>query len=503
MKKVTLALILILLLGTLVYGMEFLDLRPAGDIDKTWRCVAVDGSHMLAGVDNGRLYTSSDYGENWVERQPAGDAAKYWRSCAISGSNMIATVSSGRLYTSNDYGVNWTERQPAGDADKNWYSCAASGTYMIAAVNGGRFYVSSDGGANWAEKQPIGDVNDYWHTCAISGEQIIVCSQKVYGSSDYGESWVERTPYGYSTLKDWYCVSISGQYMVIAINGSRIYTSLDYGVNWTKRTPAGDVNKNWYSCAISGAYIIAGISGGRLYTSEDYGVNWTERQPAGDVNQNWYSCAADGDNMIAGAYQDRLWRLYEPPTHTSQYPPEQSDVYVKATSKSGTLHWPYFATDPTKLLIGISTRNSWAGGDFQNSNQRFHIDLGSGKIIKRIYYENFHSRGINTTMGAENFTFWGSNTAGDFADLVYVNDGTWVDLTLLLSQTTFDQHVALDREDPKFITVTNSVAYRYYAFKFADNYGAADYMAVRRIELQTEVVEPPLAVNVIFFSTPY
>ncbi|GAG81167.1 unnamed protein product, partial [marine sediment metagenome] len=40
MKKVTLSLILILLLGTLVYGMDFLELRPAGDIDSTWRCWA-------------------------------------------------------------------------------------------------------------------------------------------------------------------------------------------------------------------------------------------------------------------------------------------------------------------------------------------------------------------------------------------------------------------------------------------------------------------------------
>ncbi len=39
--------------------------------------------------------------------------------------------------------------------------------------------------------------------------------------------------------------------------------------------------------------------------------------------------------------------------------------------------------------------------------------------------------------------------------------------------------------DPKYITVTNSTAYRYYAFKFADAYGSIYYMGVRRIELQT------------------
>jgi len=34
------------------------------------------------------------------------------------------------------------------------------------------------------------------------------------------------------------------------------------------------------------------------------------------------------------------------------------------------------------------------------------------------------------------------------------------------------------------ITVTNTIAYRYYAFKFSDNWGDASFMAVRRIILQ-------------------
>ena len=41
--------------------------------------------YMLAGVYNGRLYTSSDYGVSWTERQPAGDADKGWRGCSVSG----------------------------------------------------------------------------------------------------------------------------------------------------------------------------------------------------------------------------------------------------------------------------------------------------------------------------------------------------------------------------------------------------------------------------------
>ena len=146
----------------------------------------------------------------------------------------------------------------------------------------------------------------------------------------------------------------------------------------------------------------------------------------------------------------------------------------------------YLATNPPKSLTGSYAQAAWLADVGTSTNQRFHIDLGSAKIIKRIYYENVHHNGGTTTAGVKNFTFWGSNTAGDFADLVYLNDGTWVDLTLLLAQSTFDQHVALDQADPKYIVVTNSTAYRYYAFKFADNYGEGIFIGVRRIELQTE-----------------
>lgn len=172
-----------------------------------------------------------------------------------------------------------------------------------------------------------------------------------------------------------------------------------------------------------------------------------------------------------------------PPSYISQYPPEFSDTYVKATSFVGFNFTPWRTTDPSKLLIGDSTNNCWNSDEDAIVNQRFHIDLGSAKIIQRIYYENFHKFGGITTKGANNFTLWGSHSAESFAELTYGVDTGWIQITS--SQNTFDIHVASDQTDPKFITLTNSTAYRYYAFKFADNHSGSDYMSVRRIELQT------------------
>lgn len=162
----------------------------------------------------------------------------------------------------------------------------------------------------------------------------------------------------------------------------------------------------------------------------------------------------------------------------SKYPPAYSTTYVKATNEIYNI--AYNATNPANPLTGVDS-TEWASGNLLNTNQRFHIDLGAAYTITRIYFENSHSAGTSTNAGSKNFTLQGSNNGSDFADLVYANDGTWTNITT--SPTQFAQHVAADVADPQYFTVTNSTAYRYYAVKIADGWGAL-YMAIRRIELQ-------------------
>ena len=178
------------------------------------------------------------------------------------------------------------------------------------------------------------------------------------------------------------------------------------------------------------------------------------------------------------------------PTYTSVYPPAQNSTYVKASTNFSTYD-PFNATDPTTSLTGEwgSPSKGWISSSGSVTNQRYHIDLGSSKVVTRIYYENMHNSGDLTNVGVKNFTFWGSNTAGDashsgFADVTNWNDDSaWVQLNTNVS--AFSQHSATNTVDPRYITVTNSTPYRYYAFKFADNYNYGTLMGVRRIELQT------------------
>lgn len=177
--------------------------------------------------------------------------------------------------------------------------------------------------------------------------------------------------------------------------------------------------------------------------------------------------------------------------YTAVYPPAHDDAHVKATSKFSTSYWAYYGTDPAKSLTDGPSGNSWLAGSGSVTNQRFHIDLGSAKIVRRIYYENQHNSGGDTDWGANNFTFQGSNNAAAFAELTYATDTNWTGLTI--AQSTFDIHVSANQADPKYILVTNTVAYRYYAFKIADGHGDPAAMGPRRLTLQTEDGYPPAA----------
>ena len=173
--------------------------------------------------------------------------------------------------------------------------------------------------------------------------------------------------------------------------------------------------------------------------------------------------------------------------YESHYPPEQSGTYVRATTNNAdTDYRAWYATDPTKSLVGSSATNEWRSLANIIINQRFHIDLGSAEIIDRIYYENSHSSGFNTNAGVKDFTFWGSNDSNSFDNLTYEADLGWIQLEV--NKVAFDEHAQYsDYPDPKYVIVNSSISYRYYSFKFANNYGRTSYMSVRRIELQSYV----------------
>ncbi len=214
-------------------GGDWLETQPGGDINSYWHCVASDsdGSNLVAGINNGRLYISSDGGATWTETRPSGDVDDYWYCVASDsdGSNLIVGASNGRLYTSSDSGVTWTERQPAGAVDKAW-RCVASdsdGSNLIAGAYTGRLYTSSDSGVTWTERQPAGNVDQDWYSVASSsdGSNLIAgaSSGRLYVSSDSGVTWTESGVWNVDLA--WRCVASDsdGSNLIAGINDSRLF----------------------------------------------------------------------------------------------------------------------------------------------------------------------------------------------------------------------------------------------------------------------------------------
>ncbi len=170
-------------------------------------------------------------------------------------------------------------------------------------------------------------------------------------------------------------------------------------------------------------------------------------------------------------------------TYTTQDPIAFNTTTCRSTTDNGADRRAHFNVDPALALIEGGSSVAWLAPN--TTNQRFHIDLNTAKIIRRIKYDNSHESGSLTNRGTNNFVFQGSNIgSGTFDDLVFANDEGWTNLTVV--QSTFDEHTAANTTDTKFILVTNEVEFRYYAFKFADNHGDGSFMGGRNINLQTE-----------------
>jgi len=111
--------------------------------NRNWRSVACseDGAKLVAAVNGGQIYTSSDLGVTWTAH--ASNQAWYCVASSADGTKLVAAVLSGEIYTSSDSGVTWTPRA----SQRNWFSIASSadGTKLVAAVTGGHIYTS---GAN-------------------------------------------------------------------------------------------------------------------------------------------------------------------------------------------------------------------------------------------------------------------------------------------------------------------------------------------------------------------
>jgi photosystem II stability/assembly factor-like uncharacterized protein len=381
-------------------GGSWTETQPNGDSNYYWYTVSTsfDGSKMLAGQQNGRLYLSINGGSSWSETQPVGSGDAAWISSAVSsdGNTLVATVDNGRMYKSTSNGTSWSEIGPTPLSDKYWTSVSISsdGSKMLAGVtNYGKLYSSGNGGVTWNE----GNIVQHWSSVSISsdGNKMIAAAHfgRIYLSVNGGADWSEIGPVPYEA-KDWQAVSISGDgnTMLAAVYDGRLYKSTDGGVTWAETMPAGPNNRNWDYVSISedGAKMLAGISWGRLYISTDYGATWSETGPAPFINRPWESLAVSGNGikMIACENGQRIYTRI-PFTITNISPTSATGNGSIASLNGGgdatTRGCIYYSYTGTNKIIGdtdvtnVSTNGIFSTGDFTASltglsvNNRYNL----------------------------------------------------------------------------------------------------------------------------------
>lgn len=150
----------------------------------------------------------------------------------------------------------------------------------------------------------------------------------------------------------------------------------------------------------------------------------------------------------------------------------------------------YNAMNPTNSLVGGWAGNSWTTIDFVTTNQRFIVDLGDNKVVRKVVYNNWHSLGGSTERGAYESRIYGSSVNDSHTTTTY---GNTTGLTLLSPSGsnatgwfTFDRHVNSDVADTKNFTVNNENAYRYYIFDIANSRDPVNNIGFRHLQLQTE-----------------
>jgi len=294
-----------------------------------WSAIAssADGTKLVATINNGNIYTSTNSGANWVLRNSSPvNTAMAWSSVASSanGSNLVATVGStpfgagsGYIYTSSDSGASWVLRNSSPVNTAMAWTCVASsaaGTKLVAVVYNGYIYTSSDSGATWTlrNSSPVNTAK-LW-TCvasSASGTNLVagVDGGYIYTSTDSGVHWAQQTGSGDGSLR-WSALASSsdGVNLIAATTGSsgKVYTSSNLGTNWTAQTVSTIADASWSSVASSadGSHLAAvynAIAAGNIFTSDDFGATWTERNGAPSAAWSSVASSADGSQLAATA----------------------------------------------------------------------------------------------------------------------------------------------------------------------------------------------------------
>jgi len=435
---------------------EVIDLSwTARDSNRNWVAVASssDGTKLVAAVQNGQIYTSTDSGVTWTAREQN----RVWKEIASSsdGSKIVALTYGEQIHTSTDSGVTWTARE----SNRQWSAVASSadGSKLCAVVYAGQIYTSTDSGVTWTERES----SRLWIGVASSSDGsrlvAVVGDGKIYTSTDSGVTWTARIT---DADRPWISVASSadGTKLIAATAGQdegvlgQIYTSTDSGVTWTARVPNQIPIGSRVTVASSanGTRLCAALFGGAIYTSTNSGATWTEQISAGI--RNWFHIASSssGNKLIA---VDGLGQIYIANTccsadhaaHAASHASGGSDPLTLAQSQITNLTSDLAAKQPLDseltALAGLTSAAN-KGIEFTGSGTAATFDLtAAGKAL----LDDADAAAQRTTLGlgtaatrADAYFLQAANNLSDLANAATARDNLGLQSTSirLVANTT-------------------------------------------------------------------
>jgi photosystem II stability/assembly factor-like uncharacterized protein len=172
---------------------------------------------LLAGIQKGGIFASSDFGEHWVERGHgliADDV--YTLNCAMTdeGPFIYAGTEPPHLFASNDFGETWSELEglrSVPSAPKWHYPQPpnighvkqivfdpGNPRILYACIEQGALLRSHDRGVSWEELHGFyEDVHRLVISSSNSRKMYLACGDGLYCSEDGGETWERLTTRAY------------------------------------------------------------------------------------------------------------------------------------------------------------------------------------------------------------------------------------------------------------------------------------------------------------------
>ena len=288
----------------------------ASGITGKTRCVAPDGTRLLAGTSRG-VFASTDDGEHWmvlntgladtninalladgmtlysgsnrsgVFRSSTGGSlwepvtngfnALRISSLAFTSPELFAGTRSG-LFASSNAGTTWVFAG-SGIPDDDITALLFSDSTLLAGTDGSGIFRSTDHAASWSSSNTgLGSLK----VVELTRDDSLIYAatktgQRMYSSSDDGESWTATNLHSYAVFPVNAIAAGNGYlYAGIFSGGSAggMYRSSDRGTTWAQ-TSGGITDPYITSILCAGTLVFAGSVYGEVYRSTDAGVQWS------------------------------------------------------------------------------------------------------------------------------------------------------------------------------------------------------------------------------------